>query len=60
MSLAQIRDEFHVPARLGARVTADSLGVDGAITGSHEDYIAVHLDGLPSHIYIHPHDLTFH
>lgn len=63
MSLASIRDEYRVPARIGARVSCYVPGdpvYTGVITGSQEDELIVNFEGLPVPQFVRPDMLTFH
>lgn len=63
MSLARIRDEFRVPARLGARVTAElahGRHDPGAVVGSTGDHILIQFDDALTPEPVHPRYLTFH
>ena len=60
MSLPRIRDEWRVPARLGARVTVEPFDKPGTITGCYGDYLTVQVDGLDFPTNVHPINLIFH
>lgn len=52
MSLSYIQDYYGVPAKIGQRVTAH--GKPGVITGAHNQYIRVRLDGEKQSKIYHP------
>lgn len=63
MSLPQIRDEYRVPARLGARVAIRIPGegdYHGTITGCTDlGGIVVNFEGFPVPQVVHPRQVTY-
>lgn len=57
MSLPQIRDEYRVPARLGARVRF-GVSLQGVIAGSCENHLDVTLDD-GREVIVHPEDVIY-